>query len=94
MVLILLGMLLSSIAFGQVYLSNETLITSDRSMLESSLKFSPVGQDSFEFEYEKSPGKAFLLSNHPEKHFCYRQLCPVPVNIMRVQNGEPWHLSA
>ncbi len=62
MVLILLGTLLSSIAFGQVYLSNETLITSDRSMLESSLKFSPVGQDSFEFEYEKSPGKAFLLS--------------------------------
>ena len=62
MMLILLGTLLSSVAFGQVYLSNETLITSDRSMLESSLKFSPVGQDSFEFEYEKSPGKAFLLS--------------------------------
>lgn len=62
MTLILLGTLLSSIAFGQVYLSNETLIASDRSMLESSLKFSPVGQDSFEFEYEKSPGKAFLLS--------------------------------
>jgi len=62
MTLILLGTLLSSIAFGQVYLSNETLITSDRSMLESSLKFSSVGQDSFEFEYEKSPGKAFLLS--------------------------------
>jgi len=62
MTLILLGTLLSSIAFGQDYLSNETLIASDRSLLESSLKFSSARQDSFEFKYEKSPGRAFLLS--------------------------------
>jgi len=60
--LILLAMLLPSLAFGQLHLANEILINSDRSMLESGLKFNAVATDSFEFDYEKSPGRAFLLS--------------------------------
>jgi len=59
---ILIGMLLSAAADGQLYLANKTLLNSDRSMLESNLKFNAVPEDSFEFSYEKSPGKAFLLS--------------------------------
>lgn len=59
---ILLAVLLPSLAFGQLHLANETLIRSDRSLLESQLKFSPMAADSFEFDYEKSPGRAFLLS--------------------------------
>lgn len=60
--LLLLAVLLPSLAFGQLHLANETLIKSDRSLLESQLKFSPMAADSFEFDYEKSPGLAFLLS--------------------------------
>jgi len=59
---LLLGFLLPALVFGQMYLASETLTTSDRAMLESGLKFNSAPQDSFEFEYEKSPGKAFLLS--------------------------------
>ncbi len=60
--LLLLAILLPSLVFGQLHLANETLIRSDRSLLESQLKFSPMQGDSFEFDYEKSPGRAFLLS--------------------------------
>ncbi|MBU0710529.1 hypothetical protein KKA87_01210 [bacterium] len=59
---ILLAMLLPSLAFAQLHLANETLINSDRSILESSLKFNAMATDSFEFDYEKSPGRAFLMS--------------------------------
>ncbi|MBU1065072.1 hypothetical protein KJ762_05945 [bacterium] len=57
-----LAMLLPSLAFAQMHLANETLINSDRSILESSLKFNAMATDSFEFDYEKSPGRAFLMS--------------------------------
>jgi len=60
--LLLLAILLPSLVFGQLHLANETLIKSDRSLLESQLKFSSMSSDSFEFDYEKSPGRAFLLS--------------------------------
>ena len=60
--LILLAMFLPSLVFAQLHLANETLINSDRSMLESSLKFNAMATDSFEFDYEKSPGRAFLMS--------------------------------
>jgi hypothetical protein len=59
---ILIGMLFPAAVYGQLYLANKALLNSDRSMLESSLKFNAVPEDSFEFSYEKSPGKAFLLS--------------------------------
>ena len=59
---ILIGMLLPAAAYGQLHLANEALLNSDRSLLESNLKFNAVPEDSFEFSYEKSPGKAFLLS--------------------------------
>lgn len=59
---ILLAILLPSLAFAQLHLANETLINSDRSILESSLKFNAMAMDSFEFDYEKSPGRAFLMS--------------------------------
>ncbi len=59
---ILLGILLPSLAFGQIYMANKTLINSDRSFLESSLKYQQAEADSFVFDYEKSPGRAFLLS--------------------------------
>jgi len=59
---LLLGFLLPALVFGQVYLANETLTTSDRAMLESGLKFNSSPQDSFAFDYSRSPGKAFLLS--------------------------------
>jgi hypothetical protein len=59
---ILIGILLPAAVHGQLYLANEALLNSDRSALESSLKFNMVPGDSFEFSYEKSPGKAFLLS--------------------------------
>lgn len=60
--LIITGILIPVASSGQLYLANEALLNSDRSMLESSLKFNAVSGDSFEFSYEKSPGKAFLLS--------------------------------
>ena len=59
---ILIGMLLPAAAYSQLYLANEALLNSDRSLLENSFKFNAVPEDSFEFSYEKSPGKAFLLS--------------------------------
>jgi len=59
---ILLAIFLPSLVFGQLHLANETLTNSDRSMLESSLRFNAMADDSFEFDYEKSPGKAFLMS--------------------------------
>jgi len=59
---IFLAMLLPSLTFAQLHLANETLINSDRSILESSMKFNAMASDSFDFDYEKSPGRAFLMS--------------------------------
>jgi hypothetical protein len=60
--LILLGVLVPSLACGQIYMANKVLINSDRSLLEGSLKYQQAEADSFVFDYEKSPGRAFLLS--------------------------------
>ncbi|MBN2600631.1 MAG: hypothetical protein JXR87_01415 [Candidatus Marinimicrobia bacterium] len=59
---IFLAMLFPSLIFAQLHLANETLLNSDRRTLESSMKFSTMASDSFEFDYEKSPGRAFLMS--------------------------------
>lgn len=65
-IIIVIGLLLSMLTGpalqAQGSLTNGWVASSQRNALLSSLRYNPAADDSFEFEYEKSPGRAFLLS--------------------------------
>lgn len=60
----LLGLLLilSGLTFAQSFTNWQSTPASARDNLLYSLKYAPLATDTFEFNYEKSPGLAFLLS--------------------------------